>query len=329
MVRTNHRRLWPALLLLLASCATDAPLDTLDPAGPAARQITGLFWPVFWIAVAIFVLVEGAIVVFMLFFRDKEGRRLPRQVHGNTRLEVVWTAIPALILVGVGYGTVATIFNMRSQPADALQVTVTANQWWWEFEYPQLGLITANELHIPVERPVYLTLQSVDVIHSFWVPRLAGKQDVVPGRIHNLTIEASEPGVYWGQCAEFCGLSHALMRLRVFADTEEDFAAWTEAQLEPPVEPSEDLTEQGVELFTGACVSCHTIQGISDTRVGPNLTHFASRTTFAGAILDNTPQNLARWLRDPPAVKPGSKMPNLGLGPEDIQALVAYLESLE
>jgi cytochrome c oxidase subunit 2 len=326
------RALFPALLLVLASCAQDAPYDTLDPAGPVAERIDALFMPVFWIAAAIFVVVEGAILLFAVAFREKEGRPLPRQTHGNTILEVIWTVIPALILTVVGFLTVKAIFELRAEASDALQVRVVASQWWWQFEYPELGVVTANELHIPVGRAVTVSLESRDVIHSFWVPRLAGKQDIVPGRTHFLTFQAVEPDTYLGQCVEFCGLSHALMRLTVVAQTEEDFQAWADGQAEPAAQPAEDLAAQGQQVFSeGECVTCHVLEGVSDPEnpVGPDLTHFASRSVFAGAILENTPENVATWLRNPPAVKPGSKMPNLGLTPDEIQALVAYLESLK
>ncbi|MDP8959954.1 MAG: cytochrome c oxidase subunit II [Actinomycetota bacterium] len=324
------RLLLAPLTLLLGACAEYAPYDSLDPAGPVARRIYELNIPVFWIATAIFVLVEGALVVFMIVFRDKKGRGLPRQTHGNTALEITWTIIPALILAYIGFATVKTIFQLRAVPPGAMPITVEANQWWWEFRYPEQGIVTANEMHIPVDRPVHLTLESVDVIHSFWVPRLAGKQDVVPGRTHQLSFTAVEPDIYFGECAEFCGISHALMRLRVIAQTEQDFQAWVEGQQQQAREPTEALARQGQEIFlAGQCVQCHTIQGTpADGEVGPDLTHFASRNTLAAAILENTPENLAAWLRNPPEIKPGAKMPNLGLSPEDINALVAYLESL-
>jgi cytochrome c oxidase subunit II len=230
--------------------------------------------------------------------------------------------------------TIATIFALAREPEGALQVTVTAHQWWWEYEYHEEGVITANELHIPAGRPVFLALESEDVIHSYWVPRLAGKIDVVPGRTNHLTIEADEPGEYHGTCAEYCGLSHANMRFRVFAHTPADYERWVQDQLAPPAEPATDLERRGLEIFSAeACVACHTVQGVSEARVGPDLTHFASRTTFAGSIFDRTDEHLAAWLRDAPGVKPGALMPrgiaDLGLSEDDIDALVAYLQSLE
>lgn len=338
----SRRALSPAFivscLVLLAACARDAPQDTLRAAGPIAERINSLFWPVFWIGVAIFVLVEGALVWALMRFRDRGETTGPEQVHGNTKLEIAWTAAPTLLLAFfVAIPTVATIVDLSGRPkGDVVDVTVTAHQWWWAYEYPELGVVTANELHIPVGKPVYLTLESDDVIHSFWVPRLAGKQDVVPGRTNNMTIQASLPGTYPGQCTEYCGLSHANMRLVAVAESEADFDRWVERQKLAASSPSATLARKGEQIFltgswpNGTCSGCHTVSGTSaQAKVGPDLTHLAGRSTFAGAMLERTPDNLARWLRDPPGVKPGSRMPRLGLSEEEIEALVAYLETLQ
>jgi cytochrome c oxidase subunit 2 len=216
-----------------------------------------------------------------------------------------------------------------------MEITVTGHQWWWEVEYQNEneGVVTANEIHIPVDEPVFLTLTSEDVIHSFWVPRLAGKQDLVPGKTEALTIQADEPGTYLGHCAEYCGLSHANMRFTVVAQTEEDFQAWVSGQRQAAVEPTADSeAAEGLELFTTeGCIACHAVQGVegAEQEVGPDLTHFGSRRVLAGGILPNTPEELARWLANPPGVKPGSKMPDYNLTDEQIEALVAYLHSLE
>lgn len=298
-----------------------------------ANRINSLFWPVFWIAVIVFVLVEGLLVVALVRFRRRGGRPgMPVQVHGNRRLEITWTIIPAILLLGVAIPTVGTIFSLSRRPPGAMQIDVIGHQWWWEVRYPSTRVVTANEVHIPVGQPVYITLTSADVIHSFWVPRLAGKQDLEPGRVNHLTIEASQPGTYLGQCAEYCGLSHANMRLRVIAEPRAQFQAWVQAQGRPAQAPSGGLAAQGAQLFaTGACVACHTINGVQGASgtVGPNLTHFAGRTTFAGATLKNVPSNLAAWLTDPPLVKPGADMPNLGLTRDQVDALVAYLDTLK
>lgn len=325
--------IWLPLALLFAACAKNAPQDTLDPAGPIAARINELFWPVFWIAVGIFVLVEGALLWAVIRYRHRGDGPGPQQVHGNTRLEIAWTVAPALLLaIFVAIPTVATIINLSRKPSgDVLEVKVTAHQWWWAYEYTDLRVVTANELHIPVGKPVFITLESDDVIHSFWVPRLAGKQDVVPGRTNTMTIEASEPGRYPGQCTEYCGLSHANMRLLVVAESPEDFDDWVSRQRLPADSPADALAGEGENLFlSGACAGCHTINGTSaQGKVGPDLTHVAGRSVFAGAMFDLNSENLAKWLRDPPGVKPGSRMPNLGLSEGEIEALIAYLETLK
>lgn len=313
----------------LAACAPDAPQDYLNhPEGPVAERQDFLWDLTFGVAVAIFVLVEGLLVYTVVRYRARPGRQAS-QFHGNTKLEVVLTLIPALILAGLAIPTLRTIFDLAREPANAMQVTVTAKQFWWEYDYVDQGFVTANELHIPTGTPVRLRLEGDDVIHSFWVPRLAGKQDVVPGRINYLTIVADEPGRYKGQCTEFCGLSHANMRLEVVAHEQNDFQAWVADQQRPAEQAA--LADEGADIFLeGECVQCHAIAGTdAQGRSGPDLTHFASRRTFAGAIFPTNEENLARWLDDPPGVKPGALMPDYGLSQSEIDALVAFLLSLE
>jgi cytochrome c oxidase subunit II len=328
---TGRKRIWLAgavilVLLFLSACARHTiPQDTLNPAGEIAHKQAGLFWLVFWIATVVFVLVEGLLVVALIRFRHRPGRGVPKQIHGNKRLEIAWTIAPALLLAGVAVPTIGTIFQLAAKPANALQITVTGHQWWWQVEYPSLKVITANEVHIPAGRPVYVTLKSVDVIHSFWVPRLAGKQDLEPGNTTHLTFEADRPGNYSGQCAEFCGDSHANMRFRVIAQTEADFEAWAAGQQRPAPVPGDALRIMQAK----GCGGCHTIGGEEAFvgTMGPDLTHFGSRTTFAGAIFPNTEPYLRRWLEDPPAVKPGADMPNLHLTRPEIDTLIHYLEN--
>jgi cytochrome c oxidase subunit 2 len=261
---------------------------------------------------------------------------------------VIWTLIPALILAGVAIPTVKLIFDFAKAPParDRVNVTVTGHQWWWQYDYLQGGkkvLTTANELHIPVKRPVYLTLESVDVIHAFWVPRLQGKTDVIPGHSNHMTIEADAPGTYLGQCSQYCGLSHANMRLRVIAHTAADYQAWVSAESQKAAPPADPLAQEGEKLFlTGrngqgyfgsrqqlACSSCHTVGGTQAAGViGPNLTHVMSREAFAGDMFPMTTENLRSWLADAPKMKPGSDMPYLGLTSQEIDALLAYLQSL-
>jgi cytochrome c oxidase subunit II len=344
-----------AFALALAGCRQDLPQNSLAPAGEVAREIDGLFWLVLWIAVGVFVLVQGLLIFAMIRFRYRRGRDTPVQVHGNNRLEVMWTVIPALILAGIAVPTVSTIFGLAARPDDPVEIRVIGHQWWWEFEYMDEGVVTANEMHIPAGREVLLHLESretpgglagftadgepipedaIPVIHSFWVPRLAGKLDLVPGRVHNLTIHADEPGVYRGQCAEYCGLSHANMRMRVIAETPQDYQAWLDAMRAPPPEPAAgSLEAEGAELFqnfgTGSCLACHGLEpGLGGT-VGPNLNRFGARRTLAAGMFPNNEEELRRWLQDPRAVKPGVVMPDYNLTEDQIDALIAYLMSLE
>jgi cytochrome c oxidase subunit 2 len=349
VVRRRSTGLVIALLVVtatLAACAGDAPQDTLEPEGPQAETIDRLFNGVFLVAVFVFVVVEGVIVYAVWRFRrpgeDEDGAdELPAQIHGNTRLEIGWTIIPALILAGVAIFTVPVIFELNEEPDDALQVDVIGQQYWWAYEYPDQeqvpggGIVTANELHIPAGRPVFMELTSKDVIHSFWAPRLNGKRDVMPNRTHTWTLEADEPGAYSGQCAEFCGTSHANMRLKVVAHDEAGWQDWVEGQqreAEPPEEGDEVF--EGYEVFGQRCATCHQIDGsyeevAEDSPPAPNLTHLFSRDCFAGCIYDLTDRNeLEAWLRNPQR-KAGSKMVIAPLSEAEIDQLYAYLRSLE
>ena len=366
----RKRLLWAAaaigLLFLLGACAPNATQDTLQPQGPFAQKLKDLFIPVFWVAVGVFVIVEGAIVWISIRFRHRKGReRMPAQTHGNTRLEIGWTIAPALILAGVMVPTIATIWDLaRKPPDDALNVTVRGFQWWWGFEYTDEDMRadygegeqiqTADVLVIPEDRVVYLSLVGAGgqikkndpadsdymVIHSFWIPELAGKQDVVPGRTNHILMQADHPGMYEGQCAEFCGLQHGRMLVRVRALSADDWDAWVSNHKDPAATPSDPLATKGMGLFMGqlsdgrgSCIECHAIGGTDAGGVaGPNLTHFADPTheCFAGCIWETKDREaLEAWLRNPDAVKMGSKMPNYQLTQEEIDALVAYLYSLK
>ena len=320
-----------ALAAVLAACTRDYPYNSLAPAGPVAEKQAGLFWLVFWIAAVVFVLVEGALVYAVWRFRRRSPDDRPRQVHGNTRLEIAWTIIPALLLAGVAIPTVGTIFDLAESPPGAMRVEVIGHQWWWEVHYPDLQLVTANEVHIPTGEQVVFELTSKDVIHSFSVPRLAGKQDVVPGRTNTLNFSATEPGTYRGQCQEFCGLSHAYMKFRVVAHEPADFEAWVQGQLAQAAAPEAgSLAEQVLPT----CLACHTINGVEGPPAppqmpAPDLTHVGSRQTLAAGKLPNTEGGLATWLSDPPAVKAGSKMPDYNLTEDEIDALVEYQRSLK
>ena len=333
-MRRNRRlaALSASLFLFMVGCAENAPQDFLEPRGPVARQIDRLMDPVFIVAGVVFVLVEGLILFVVFKFRSRPDSPEPAQIHGNTRLEVGWTLIPAVILVAVAVPTIATIFDLARKPDNAVNVTVIGHQFWWEYRYDDLGVVTANELRMPVGRPVELTLNSEDVIHSYWIPPLAGKQDVVPGRDNRMHLIADAPGEYLGQCAEFCGDSHANMRNRAIAMTPGDFDAWVAGQRAAAAVPAPGSpAEEGLTVFNQrGCGSCHTVAGLSDGILGPNLTHFATRTTFAGSIFDNNDQNLRKWLSDPQGVKPGNKMviPGGRLSPDEVTKLIAYLNTL-
>jgi cytochrome c oxidase subunit 2 len=318
-------------LLFLVACAENAPQDFLEPEGPIARQIDNLQKPVFLVAGIVFVLVEGLAVWLVVRYRHRDDSPEPVQIHGNTRLEVTWTLIPALILLVIAVPTIRTIFDLGRESKNALNVTVIGHQFWWEYRYDDLGVVTANELVIPVDQDVELDLQSIDVIHSFWVPKLAGKTDVIPGRENHMRIVAEEPGTYLGQCVEYCGTSHANMRLTAVAMSRNDFNAWVQNERRLAREPIAGTpAADGKALFTAkGCSGCHRVEGVSQGQVGPNLSHFANRSTFAGGMFDLNPENLRAWLRDPPKEKPGAKMPALGLSADDITKLIAYLETLE
>jgi cytochrome c oxidase subunit 2 len=316
------------LAFLLTACGSGLPQNSLEPAGPTARTIDRLFQPVFWIAAAVFFLVEGLLVVSLIRFRHRPGTPVPVQVHGNRRMEIGWTIAPAVLLAAIAVPTLLTIFSLYRTPTNALTVEITGHQWWWDVKYPSLGVETANEIHIPVGQKILVKVTSYDVIHSFWVPRLAGKQDLEPGKTNHLTIEADAAGTYLGQCAEYCGTSHANMRLRVIADPRADFDTWVAGEQQGAPAPPPDVL---AILQDRGCGGCHTINGVEGLQgvIGPDLTHFGSRKTFAGAIFDNTPEELAAWLRNPPGRKPGADMPNLGLSDQEVQALVTYLEGLK
>jgi cytochrome c oxidase subunit II len=385
-VRSARRvaRRWRAgllvpLALAVAACAEDAPLDTLEPQGPESRTIQDLVGPVFLIAGIVFVLVQGGVLFVAWKFRQRkdDDGSLPGQLHGNTKLEIGWTVLPALLLVGVGIASVLTLLDLEEHPEGAMEVTVVGQQWWWEYRYDVDGdgtddIVTANDLVIPAGEPVSLSIQSRDVIHSFWIPALNGKRDAVPGREHPLLIEADAPGVYRGQCTEFCGLSHAYMRMRVVALEPADYEAWQENQLEGAEVPDDELAQAGQARFQSTCSACHVIKGEGGNEelreeegiegaalvsgAAPDLTHFATRGAFAGAIFDlwdDTDGNgevdideiggdddvfnvadLEAWLRDPPAEKPMAAgqsrgMPDLDLTDQAIDELVAYLRTLE
>ncbi|WP_052665428.1 cytochrome c oxidase subunit II [Nitriliruptor alkaliphilus] len=345
-------------VLLLSACSGEQ--SALHPAGPYAQGPHDLIIIVFAIALGVFILVQGLIVYSVIKFRrrpDDDGT-LPVQVHGNTRLEIIWTVIPALILAGIAVPTVQGIFTQTEPPEDGIVIQVIGHRWWWEFEYPaqafglEESIYTATELVIPVDTPVRLEMTATDsarspdrgVLHSFWIPALAGKQDVVPGQTTFLNLQADEPGYFLGQCAEYCGLSHVHMRARVRAVPQAEFEEWLAAQQEPAAVPESGLEAEGAALFADlgdgrqACIQCHQVytgEGRRAPSIGPDLTHLFSRQEFAGAVRDLDEDNLRQWLADPDSIKPmqyasnNIGMPNLDLSEDELDALVAYLMTLQ
>jgi cytochrome c oxidase subunit II len=348
----------PAIcLLVLLGCAKDYPQTTLLPRGDFARLVDSLFRTTVWWALLVFVLVEGALVFAILKFRGRPDDPEPRQTHGSTVLEISWTIIPALMLAAIAVPTVKTIFKTSDYATgDVVQIEVVGHQWWWEFRYPGLGVVTADEMHVPVGKTVNLRMTTVDVIHSFWVPQFAGKRDVMPGRHNPLWFKAEVPGVFTGQCAEFCGVQHARMMFRVISQSPEEFTAWADSQKAGsplvnrgvvPVDSAvpadtalrtvklshDSLMKAGNALFSSAgCIGCHAMVGTAmagQTALrGPNLTHVGSRTTIVAGFLENTEDNLRKWLSNPDSVKTGTLMvlPRK-LTDAEIAMLVAYLRA--
>lgn len=311
-----------------AGCSSESP-SSLYPASGNAASISNLFYFIFWIAVAVFVIVEALLLYSVIRFRRKSEDEMPQQIHGNTKLEIAWTLAPAIVLAIVFVLTWQTLNDLANVPKNSLPVRVIAHQWWWEIEYPSLGVFTANEIHLPAMQSASFTVESKDVIHSFWVPELGGKIDVVPGKKNVTWLDPKQTGTFHGQCAEFCGAEHALMRFNVVVESQEQFNSWAAAQKEKAA-PSDTLT-QGMAAFTQlGCMACHTIEGTTaQGKVGPNLTHLASRTSIAAGSLDMNSVNLRAWITNPQAIKPGVSMPTLPMTPDQVTALMAMLQSLK
>jgi cytochrome c oxidase subunit II len=347
--RRLRRGLALATLLLLAACDFSGPQSALDPHGPIAQAQKDLFMWTYYLSWPVMILVVAVIVYSIVRFRPKgaDDTALPHQTHGHTTLEIAWTLIPVVLIILIAVPTVRTIFATEHtiDPADYREDDVvirsTGYQWWFEFDYGD-GIVTSSEMHIPVGRRVIVELDAADVLHAFWVPNLAGKRDMIPNQANTVYFTADRPGVFFGQCAELCLGPHAYMRFRVIASEEEDYQAWLASfrdaattertvQADPQVERGRQLMAQK------GCVGCHTVDGFAATPVGsrafPNLTNFGLRLTVASSMLDATPENVAAWLRDPQAIKPGNRMPTLWHADdpnaeEEIAAVTAYLLSL-
>lgn len=338
--------------ICFCSCATEYPQSTIDPAtGDLGAAVQDLYFMVFWWTMVILVIVWSVLGYVLVRYRARPGDETLRVLRGNLMLEMGWTGAAALIVILIAIPTIQGVFRSQAPPgADALVVELVGHQWWWEFRYPDQEVVTANELHLPVGRTVDLRMHSADVIHSFWVPRFGGKRDVNPlvrkpkgdqPRRNRLAFTVDEPGVYYGQCAEYCGSSHAYMATRVVVEAPDEFEAWLQRMRTPAAPDSGSLADQGRQIFMGStCVACHAIEGTNaGGTLGPSLTRLGARATIGAGILENTSENLVAWIRRPADFKPGVKMPGVteggggfpptGLSEEQLGAVAAYLSSTE
>ncbi|MGH7720817.1 MAG: cytochrome c oxidase subunit II [Gemmatimonadaceae bacterium] len=373
---TGHhrsRRLAAAALtavfpLVLAACSTDVPNTTFQTRSEFGQAIDALTYRLVYLGTGVGVLVAALLVYVVWRFRSRPGNLEPKQIHGHTTLEIVWTLVPAVILAFIAVPTIRTIFQTQAQAIPgALQVEVIGHQWWWEFRYPQYNVTTANELYLPVGRTANLALRTADVLHSFWVPRMGGKRDLISNHTNYIWFTPDSAFAWNGICAEYCGHSHANMRFKVFTVPPAEFERWiahqrgpaaqtapvayTLEQLPPHIVPNTPIPSgvdmpdlagdaaRGAQLYArSACIGCHYVQGVSPGIVGPNLTHVGSRTTIAAGMYPNDMRHLARWLKNAPAMKPGSLMPPMGRGlpnsmgnldDQQIADIAAYLLSLK
>ena len=324
-----------ALALVGMACTsnTDAnPQTAFNPRSDYAAEGLNLFIGIIIAGVVVGVLVEAVLIATAIRYRRRPGDALPPQIHGNTIIEVLWTTGPVIVVGAILFFTLPVIFSSQAPaPSGSMNIDVTGHQFWWEFGYPNANVVTANELHLPVGQTVNLVLRSDDVIHSFWVPALGGKRDAFPSHTNYIWLTADSVGEFPGQCFQLCGFSHGNMREWAIIQSPADFQTWLTSQQAPAAQPTDPNAVEGGQLFqTRGCAACHTITGTpAQGKVGPNLTHVASRGWIAGAVLQNNAPSLREWLKDPPAVKPGSIMPNLGLNDHELDVLVAYLQSLK
>jgi len=329
--------LWCVTGLKAAAEGPQSTPSILAPASTPAHEIYGLSLFVLLITGAIFAVVAGLLVFVIIRFRERESdaQHEPAQIYGSAQVELAWTVIPVLIVVVLFLTTARIIFAIQDEPKpeSALDVTVIGHQFWWEFRYPKLNIVTANELHVPVStsqqpEPTYLRLLSADVDHSFWVPQLGGKTDLIPNHPNEMWIDPEEAGLYVGQCAQFCGIEHAKMLIRVYVDTPQQFEEWAKNQQQPGVQDA--AAAEGRHIFESeACMNCHTIEGTTaHGTFGPDLTHLMSRATIAAGAAANTPRNLHAWIEDPNTFKPGALMPAMQLSDQEINEVVAYLTTL-
>src|SRR5947209_3645415 len=330
--------LWSAAIVSAQNTAPPlSPTNIFAPASTPAESIFGLSIFVLAVTAAIFVVVFSLLAYSAVKFRKRnnDDGREPPQVYGSNQVEVAWTVIPILIVVALFMATARVIADVQkvSPSANAIEIVAIGHQFWWEYRYPHLGVVTANELHVPVSdpqhpTPTFIKLLSADTDHSFWVPRLAGKTDLIPNHPNSMWIDPHEAGLYLGQCAQYCGTQHAKMLLRVYVQSRDEFSRWVQEQSQPAYVG--DGVSVGQKIFeTTNCINCHNVAGtVANGRFGPDLTHLMSRETIASGAVPNTPGNLRLWIQNPNALKPGSRMPAMGLSDQELDAVTAYLATL-
>ncbi|MGA9393136.1 MAG: cytochrome c oxidase subunit II [Candidatus Sulfotelmatobacter sp.] len=329
--------MWGAAAAFADTAQPLSPTNIFAPASTPAKSIFGLSLFVLAVTAAIFLVVFALLLYAVVKFKRKKNDdgSEPPQVYGSNQVELAWTVIPVLIVVALFMATARVIASVQKtvRPDNAIEVVAIGHQFWWEYRYPALGVVTANELHVPVSddnhpTPTFIKLLSADTDHSFWVPRLAGKTDLIPNHPNNMWIDPHDTGVYLGQCAQYCGTQHAKMLLRVYVQSQDEFARWIQEQRQPAI--AGDAVSQGQRIFeTTACINCHTVAGtVANGRFGPDLTHLMSRDTIAAGAAKNTPENLRQWILNPDSIKPGSLMPAMQLSGPELDALTAYLETL-
>ncbi len=326
-----------ALILLQWPSVFGRLLDALDPVTARGLAVTQLLGVALGLSGVVVLLVAGLLVYVLARYRGRAtppAAAEPPQIAGNRRLELLYTATPALLVLVLfifSARTLETVVGESADEAAAMPVEVIGHQWWWELRYPSLGMTTANELHLPVGAPARLAVQGADVIHSFWLPNVGWKQDAIPGKVNPMLVQVDRPGTYSGACAEFCGVQHAWMRVRLVAEPRAQFDTWAQQQAATATMAASGAAAQGQQLFlSSTCVSCHTIRGTAaHGTVGPDLTHLASRATIGAGVAPNTPDTLRRWVRNAAQLKPGVLMPSYRFSDSDLDALVAYLESLQ
>jgi cytochrome c oxidase subunit II len=328
-------------VLSIALQAADTISSIFAPVSTPAVKEADLAKMVLVLSAVVFVVVAGLLVYSLVRFRAGRGEQgtEPPQVYGSAQVEAAWTVIPIIIVIVLMLATGRVIHEVQAapEPPNAVRVTVVGRQWWWEIRYPELGVVTANELHVPVSdsanrRPTFLTLESADVAHSFWIPRVAGKTDLIPNKTNRMWVEPHEAGTYLGQCAEYCGTQHAHMLLRVVAEPPDQFARWVEQQRQAAAAtaPADSAAAAGRRVFLGtACISCHTVGGtVATGRYGPDLTHLMSRETIGAGVAPNTRDRLRAWVQNPDSLKHGVLMPAMQLDDEQLDQLVEYLLTL-